>query len=43
MPHITNRRYGSKYSNKKSRRNAANCIKDQDSFGKEVPNFNLGG
>ena len=43
MPHITNRRYGTKYSNVKSRWHASNCIKDQDNFGKEVPNFNIGG
>ena len=43
MPHITNRRYGTKYSHLKSRWHASNCIKEQDNFGKEVPNFNIGG
>ena len=43
MPNITSRRYGSKYSTKKSRCDAAQYIKDKDNFGKGVPNFNLGG
>ena len=43
MPHITNRRYGSKYSNTKSRWYASTCIREQDNFGKEVPSFNIGG
>ena len=43
MPHITNRRYGSKYANAKSLWQASNCIRQQDNFGKEVPNFNIGG
>ena len=43
MPHITNRRYGSKYSHVKSRWHASNCIREQDNFGIEVPNFNIGG
>ena len=42
MP-LINRRYGSKFSNVKSRWRASNCIRDQDNFGKEVPNFNIGG
>ena len=43
MPHITNRRYGSKFSHVKSKWHASNCIREQDNFGKEVPNFNIGG
>ena len=43
MPHITNRRYGSKFSHAKSRWQASTCIRKQDNFGKEVPNFNIGG
>ena len=43
MPNITNRRYGSKYSNVKSKWHASNCIREQDNYGKEVPNFNING
>ena len=43
MPHITNRRYGTKYSQVKSRWHASTCIREQDNFGNEVPNFNIGG
>ena len=43
MPNITNRRYGSKFANVKSRWHASNFIREQDNFGKEVPNFNIGG
>ena len=44
MPHITNRHYASKFAqSKKSNWYASTCLKQQDSFGKEVPTFNIGG
>ena len=43
MQLITSHRYVSKYSNVRSQLNAAHCIREYDSFGKEVPNFNIGG
>ena len=43
MPYLTNRKHSSNYTQTKSRWQASEFIRSQDSFGKEVPSFNLKG
>ena len=43
MPSLTNRKYSTKYGQTGSRWKASTFIQEQDSFGKEVPSFNLQG
>ena len=43
MPYLTNRRHSSNNIQTKSRWRASKFIRSQDSFGKEVPSFNLEG